>query len=127
MFHLFFFSAQETFSPVEKLFLYYCHCYTVDAIGNPERHVRKASHRGSKQQQRSCVAISLIIACSLHVYIFLFFTHISFVVNHTINVTPPERLQHSTAILQRSPVTAITAFRVGKHPSVSTAMMFCAI
>jgi len=29
------------------------------AIGNPERHVRKASHRGSKQQQRSRVAISL--------------------------------------------------------------------
>jgi len=24
----------------------------------------------------------------------LFFTHIPFVVNHTINVTPPERLQH---------------------------------
>jgi len=24
------------------------------AIGNPERHARKASHRGSKQQQRSC-------------------------------------------------------------------------
>ena len=22
----------------------------IDAIGNPERHVRKASHRGSKQQ-----------------------------------------------------------------------------
>jgi len=29
------------------------------AIGNPERHVLKASHRGSKQQWRSCVAISL--------------------------------------------------------------------
>jgi len=39
------------------------------------------------------VAISLIIACSLHAYIFLFFTHISFVVNNTINTTPPERLQ----------------------------------
>jgi len=24
----------------------------------------------------------------------LFFTHIPFVVNHTINATPPERLQH---------------------------------
>ena len=63
------------------------------AIGNPERHVRKASHRGSKQQQRSCVAISLIIAFSLHAYIFLFFAHIPLVVNHTINGTPPERLQ----------------------------------
>jgi len=36
---------------------------------------------------------SLIIACSLHAYIFLFFTHILFMVNHTINATPPERLQ----------------------------------
>jgi len=36
---------------------------------------------------------SLIIACSLHAYIFLFFAHIPFVVNHTINATPPERLQ----------------------------------
>jgi len=31
------------------------------AIWNPEQHVRKASHHGSKQQQRSCVAISLIV------------------------------------------------------------------
>ena len=34
-----------------------------------------------------------IIACSHHAYIFLFFAHIPFVVNHTINATPPERLQ----------------------------------
>jgi len=32
-----------------------------------------------------------IIAC--HAYIFLFFTHIPVVANHTINATPPERLQ----------------------------------
>ena len=63
-------------------------------IGNPERHLRKASHRGSKQQWRSCVAISLTIACLRHAYIFLFFAHIPFVVNQTINATPPERLQH---------------------------------
>ena len=31
-----------------------------------------------------------------HVYMVLFFTHISFVVNHTINATPPERLQQYT-------------------------------
>jgi len=41
------------------------HCV---AIGNPERHVRKASHRGSKQQSRSCAAISLTIACSRYIY-----------------------------------------------------------
>ena len=40
------------------------------AIGNPERHMPKASHRGSKQQWRSCVAISRIISFLLHAYIF---------------------------------------------------------
>ena len=30
-----------------------------------------------------------------HVCMVLFFTHIPFVVNHTINATPPERLQHN--------------------------------
>jgi len=34
-----------------------------------------------------------IIACSRHIHIFLFFAHIPFVVNHTINAAPPERLQ----------------------------------
>ena len=34
-----------------------------------------------------------IIACSCHIHIFLFFAHIPFVVNHTINATPPEWLQ----------------------------------
>ena len=29
-----------------------------------------------------------------HICVVLFFTHIPFVVNHTINATPPERLQH---------------------------------
>ena len=32
--------------------------HAIVAIGNPERHVRKASHRGSKQQQRSCSHLS---------------------------------------------------------------------
>ena len=34
-----------------------------------------------------------IIACSRHACIFSIFAHIPFVVNHTINATPPERLQ----------------------------------
>ena len=34
-----------------------------------------------------------ITACSCHVYILLFFAHILFMVNHTFNATPPERLQ----------------------------------
>jgi len=36
-----------------------------------------------------------IIACSRHIHLFLFFAHIPFAVNHTINATPTERLQHS--------------------------------
>jgi len=40
-----------------------------------------------------------IIACSRHVYILLFFVHIPFVVNHTFNATPLERLQHKFLIL----------------------------
>jgi len=38
-----------------------------------------------------------IIACSRHIYISLFFAHIPFVVNHTFNATPPERLQQNHA------------------------------
>jgi len=38
------------------------------------------------------------------IYIFLFFTHIPFVVNHTFNATPPQRLQHHNA-WQNFPIT----------------------
>jgi len=34
-----------------------------------------------------------MIACSRHAYIFLFLVYIPFVVNHTINAKPPEKLQ----------------------------------
>jgi len=34
-----------------------------------------------------------IIACSHHIYVMLFFAHIPFVVNHTFNAMPTERLQ----------------------------------
>jgi len=40
-------------------------------------------------------ARNLIIACSHHAHIFLFFAHILFVVNHTFSATPPERLQYN--------------------------------
>jgi len=39
------------------------------------------------------LAISLTIACSRYTYDGVIFPHIPFVVNHTINATPPERLQ----------------------------------
>jgi len=35
-----------------------------------------------------------VIACLRHIYILLFFAHILFVVNHTINAMPAERFQH---------------------------------
>ena len=40
-----------------------------------------------------------IIACSRHIHIFLFFAHILFVVNHAINATPSERLQHHKGVI----------------------------
>jgi len=57
----------------------------------------------ASNNKRSFVAISLIIACSLHAYIFLFFAHIPFMVNHTMNATPPERLQHYYRITKSNP------------------------
>jgi len=37
--------------------------------------------------------ILLLLVRATYIWV-LFFTHIPFVVNHTINATPPERLQH---------------------------------
>jgi len=63
------------------------------AIGNPERHMRKASHRGSKQHRDHASQSLLLLLARLTYIMVLFFAHIPFVVNHTINATPPERLQ----------------------------------
>jgi len=41
-----------------------------------------------------------------HICMVLFFMHISFVVNHTINATPPERLQQHPSFLQRTALIA---------------------
>jgi len=65
------------------------------AIGNPSSTCAKL-HCGSKQQYRDHALQSLIIACSCHAYIFMFFVHILFMVNHTINATPLERLHNIT-------------------------------
>jgi len=54
-------------------------------MGKPRRHMCKALHCDSKQQQSSHAMISddsIIIACSYHIYVVLFFTHIPFMVNH---------------------------------------------
>ena len=61
-----------------------CHTnYDIVATGKLERQVRKASHCGSKQQQRSHAAIILCL--------FAFFTHFPFVVKRAFNTTPEER------------------------------------
>jgi len=97
--------------------------YHTVAIGNPERHVCKASHCGSKQQEqqeftchdhssRTLLLRSIVDIVSItrdytprslyyclfgpHICRVLFFRHIPFVVNHTFNATPPERLQQYT-------------------------------
>jgi len=43
-------------------------------------------------------SLLLLLACATYIMV-LFFTHIPFVVIHTINATPPERLQHMQWIL----------------------------
>jgi len=63
------------------------------AIGKPERQVRKASHCGSKRQQRWYAAIIVLLpVCATYIWV-LFFVNIPFVVNRTFNTTPKERLQ----------------------------------
>ena len=44
--------------------------------------------------QDHSIGITLLLLVRATYIIVLFFTHIPFVVNHTINATPPERLQH---------------------------------
>jgi len=59
----------------------------------PKRHVRRALHHGSIQQQTSCSQSLLLLLARATYVMVLFFTHILFVVNHTVNASPPERLQ----------------------------------
>ena len=98
------------------------------AIGNPERHVRKASHRGSKQQWRSCSqSLLLWLARATHMMV-LFFTHITFVVNHTINATPSERLQqHPLLFTTNHTDRTFFVWRLNSvrpsHPSHSTILL----
>jgi len=46
--------------------------------------------------------LSYYCLLALHNMMVLFFTHIPFVVNHTINATPPERLQQHPSFLQQT-------------------------
>jgi len=67
--------------------------FCIVAIEKPERQVRKPSHCGKKQQYRSRAVITpLWLVRATHAWE-LFFTHISFVVNCTLNAAPAARLQ----------------------------------
>ena len=66
------------------------------AIGKPKRHMRKASHYGSKQKQRLSpdeITHCLFVPHTSRPICWLFFTHIPFVVNCTFNTKSTERLQ----------------------------------
>ena len=75
-----------------------------------DRKFRAACAQSFAPWQQATIEITRrdhsIIACSRHTHIFLFFAHIPFVVNRTINATPPERLQQrlgssKTALLRK--------------------------
>ena len=70
------------------------------AIWKAKRHVRKALHCGSKQQEFAWRDYS-ITACSRHIYMVLFFTYILFVLNHAFSATPAERLQQHHLLLNK--------------------------
>jgi len=73
------------------------------AASNKRDHARNFSlrtlvvtfNRSHVNIGRATTSQSLLLLLARDRYIMvLFFTHIPFVVNHTINATPPERLQH---------------------------------
>ena len=75
------------------------------------------------------LAISLTIACATHIKL-LFFTHIPFVVNHTINATPLERLQqHPLLFTTNHTDRTFFVWRLNSarpsHPGHSTIFLTC--
>jgi len=64
------------------------------AIGKPERQLRKTSHCGSKQKQRSHAVLTLLLLVRATCIWVLFFAHIPFLMNRTFDATPTERLSH---------------------------------
>jgi len=64
------------------------------AIRKPEWLVRKTSHCGRKQKQKSHAVLTLPLLVGDAYIAMLFFTHIPFVVNRTFNVTPNELFKH---------------------------------
>jgi len=72
------------------------------AIGNPEQHVRKASTvAASDNWDHASQSLFLLLPRATYIMV-LFFKQIPFVVNHTINAMPRERLQKHPSFLQRT-------------------------
>jgi len=97
--------------PANKLFLLLrseipsgmCAKLRTVAVSNNRDHARNLSfrtlvvafNRSHVNVGRATTLQSLLLLLARASYIMvLFFTHIPFMVNHTINATPPERLQH---------------------------------
>jgi len=72
--------------------------------------------------------LSFIALFAPHMCMVLFFTHIPFVVNHTINVTPPERLQqHPLLFTTNHTDRTFSVWRLNygrpSHPGHSTILL----
>jgi len=68
-------------------------CVSTVAIGDPSGMCAKLRIlAASNNRDHTLQSLFLLLVSATYIMV-LFFTHIPFVVNHTINATPPERLQ----------------------------------
>jgi len=99
----------------------------------PIRHVRKASHW--QQATIEIMRCNLLYNClSAPCIVLLFFAHIPFVVNHTINATPPERLQQHHLLFKTNHTDRDCTFFLWRlhiarppHPGHSTILLWSEI
>jgi len=59
--------------------------YGLLRLGKPESQVRRVSHCGSKQHERSHAVLTVLLLVRAHCICVLFFAHIPFVVNRTFS------------------------------------------
>ena len=86
------------------------------AIGNPEQRMHKASTVAASNNRVHVPWSHYHCLIAPHICMVLFFTHIPFVVNHTINATPPEILQqYQWWILNLSATLFYWAMKVPNH------------
>ena len=82
-------------------------------------------HTGAASNNRdhALQSLLLLLACGTYIMV-LFFTHIPFVMNHTINATPPERLQQYMLVFQRCVLTYFTRTSHGNMWLITGLHMF---